>query len=241
MIDRNNPIPLYIQLKDKLHKSIKDGTWDVDMQIPTEKELMKKYGLGRATVREAISLLVNEGYLYKKKGIGTFVARNKPSLGFEPLISLTYSLKALGYEAKNIVVEKKKIVPDEDLKNKIDLNQGELYYLKRLRYVEDKPIAIEHSYFSKDFTEIQDNFDLGGSLAEIILKRMNLTIKKVDQTVIPRMPSEEERKELEIAKNTSILDLQRWIYIQGDEKPFYYLKFIVPGDIYSYPLRLKKM
>lgn len=55
---------------------------------------MEEYNLGRATVREAISLLVHEGYLYKKQGIGTFVARKQPSLGFEPIISLAYSLNA---------------------------------------------------------------------------------------------------------------------------------------------------
>jgi hypothetical protein len=31
-----------------------------------------------------------------------------------------------------------------------------------------------------------------------------------------------------------VLDLERWIYIEGNEEPFYYLKFIIPGNIYTY-------
>ena len=106
MIDKRKHIPLYIQLKDEILDKIRNGTYEVDKQIPSEKVLMEEYGVGRATVREALSILVNEGYLYKKQGIGTFVARKQPSLGFEPLISLTYSLEARGIKSVNDVKEK---------------------------------------------------------------------------------------------------------------------------------------
>ena len=40
MIDRQNHIPLYIQLKEELCKNIKLGVWEVETQIPTEKNLI---------------------------------------------------------------------------------------------------------------------------------------------------------------------------------------------------------
>ncbi|WP_069649032.1 GntR family transcriptional regulator [Caloranaerobacter ferrireducens] len=236
MLDRYKPIPLYIQLKEELLKKIREGIWEVETQIPTEKKLMKEYNVGRATVREAISLLVKEGYVYRKKGIGTFVASKQPSLGFEPLISLTYSLKARGIKANNIVVEKKQITPDDNLLLKLRWNKSkQCFYIKRLRYVDNRPIAVEHSYFSNRFKYIEDKFDLTGSLAKIIIKDLKITIKKVEQTIILRLPNEEERNELKVNKDTLILDMDRWIYIEGTEEPFYYLKFLVPENIYSYP------
>lgn len=234
MIDKYNSIPLYIQLKDLMIKKIKDEEWEVNSQIPTEKELMKEYEIGRATVRKSISMLVNEGYIYRKKGIGTFVGSRYPSLGFEPLISLTASLKARGIEANNIIINKRIIEPTEELLATLKWDKAnEFYYLKRIRSIKEKPLAIEESYFSDKFKYIDGKFDLSGSLTKIMLQELRVTIKKVEQVIIPRMPTIEEQKELKIEQDTLVLSTERWIYIEGEENPFYYLKFIILGNIYN--------
>lgn len=236
MIDKDKPIPLYIQIKNELLRKIKEGIWQVDSQIPTEKDLMREYAVGRATVREAVSLLVNEGYLHKRHGIGTFVTSVEYSLGFEPLISLTYSLKALGFEVDNIVNENGPIVPDGELLKKLKGDKKtNYYYLKRLRYVDNRPIAIEESYFMNQIMSIDSKFDLTSSLAKIILRDLKLNIEKIDQTILIRKASTPEIKELKIEDDENILELERWMYIHGEEKPFYYLRFIIPSDIYTYP------
>jgi hypothetical protein len=55
MLDKRSHMPLYAQLKDELADCIKHGTMSVGSQIQTEAELMKQYGVGRATVREAVA------------------------------------------------------------------------------------------------------------------------------------------------------------------------------------------
>ncbi|MDM8534085.1 GntR family transcriptional regulator, partial [Clostridiaceae bacterium HSG29] len=106
MLNRNIPISLYIQLADAMKRKIEQGFYEVNSKIPSEKELMKNYSVGRATVREAIKILVSEGYLEKKQGIGTFVKIKNQNLGFEPLISLAYLFKGRGYNYFNRVIEK---------------------------------------------------------------------------------------------------------------------------------------
>lgn len=235
MLDKRKYIPLYIQLKEELANKIKDGTWEVDYQIPSEKALMDEYDVARATVREAISLLVNEGYLYKKQGIGTFVARKQPSLGFEPLISLTYSLRARGINPNNIIEEKKIIIPDSALLSRLKWTKaGSCFYVRRLRYAENIPLAVEESYFAEGFLDIGERYDLTDSFAKIILQDLNVSIDKVEQVIVPRMPSHEEQVKLKVDSSTMVLDLERWIYIQGNKDPFYYVNFIIPGNIYSF-------
>lgn len=237
MLDKRKHIPLYIQLKEELQSKIKDGVWQVDSQIPSEKALMDVYGVARATVREAVTLLVNEGYLYKKHGVGTFVARQQPSLGFEPLISLTYSLHARGVRPINILEEKKVIIPDSTLISRLKWSKAEhCLYLKRMRYAEHLPLAIEESYFSGRYRDIENRYDLTGSLAKIILEELNISIKRVEQVVVPRTPTTEEQDKLKIDSSTMVLNLERWIYIEGNKDPFYYLNFIIPGNIYSFTL-----
>lgn len=237
MLDRRKPIPLYIQLKENIVDNIREEVWEVGSKIPSEKELMKEYNIGRATVREAISILVNEGYLFIKKGIGTFVARKQPTLGFEPLISLTYSLKSRNIEDVNYIVQKEEIFPDGELLSRLKKQEkNKCYYLKRIRSINDIPIAIEESYFTDKFNIIYNNqFDLTGSLARILLEDLKITISKVEQTAIPRKPTEKEQKELNIDDNTLVFNIERWIYIDNELEPFYYLKFVILGDIYSFP------
>jgi GntR family transcriptional regulator len=235
MLDKRSHVPLYIQLRNEILQKIRDEIWPTNSQIPTEKALMAEYGVGRATVREAISTLENEGYLIKRQGIGTFVARSQPSFGFEPLISLTYSLKAKGIHSHNVIHEKRVITPDADILAKMrSQGMAKCLYLKRHRYANEIPIAIEDSYFSETFADIDERHDLTGSLARLLLRDLNVTIQQVEQVVVPRVPTGEEQEILKINSDVLVLAMERWIYCVGQSEPFYYLNFVIPSNIYSF-------
>ena len=72
--DNEDPTPVYFQLQKKIKKQIEDGQWAPDESIPTERELIQTYNLSSGTVKKALLNLVNEGYLYRVQGKGTFVA-----------------------------------------------------------------------------------------------------------------------------------------------------------------------
>lgn len=67
--------PKYEQLADNLRESILRGEYQVDELIPSENTLQETYKLSRHTVRQAIGVLVNEGFLRKARGSGTYVSR----------------------------------------------------------------------------------------------------------------------------------------------------------------------
>jgi DNA-binding GntR family transcriptional regulator len=73
MLDKANPIPLYVQLQRLLKDEILNGTYKEGEMIPSETQLTKKYQITRTTVRKAILNLVNEGFLQQVHGKGTFV------------------------------------------------------------------------------------------------------------------------------------------------------------------------
>lgn len=72
--------PKYEQLADKLREMILAGDYLENELIPSENTLQETYQLSRHTVRQAIGILVNEGYLRKERGSGTYVSRpdNQP-------------------------------------------------------------------------------------------------------------------------------------------------------------------
>lgn len=61
-------------IAETLKQQITEGTYRVGYKLPTEPELMKTFGVGRSSVREAVKLLVNMGVVRVQQGSGTFVA-----------------------------------------------------------------------------------------------------------------------------------------------------------------------
>ncbi len=69
----------YGKVKQEIKSKILDGSYVPHQKISSENELMKEFGVSRHTIRVAIGELVNEGWLYREQGAGTFCAvRNKP-------------------------------------------------------------------------------------------------------------------------------------------------------------------
>lgn len=66
--------PLYLQIKDKIKKSILDGTLKKLEQLPSVRSLAKELGVGVITTKRAYDELVLEGYIISKEAVGFFVA-----------------------------------------------------------------------------------------------------------------------------------------------------------------------
>ncbi|WP_442794524.1 FadR/GntR family transcriptional regulator [Pelobium manganitolerans] len=61
------------EVAEALRKDIIKGKYLLDEKLPIEPELMKRFGVGRSSIREAIKLLSNAGFLRVQQGLGTFV------------------------------------------------------------------------------------------------------------------------------------------------------------------------
>lgn len=76
-----NPVTskkLYIQIYNQLHKSILSGAFKVGDKLPTERELCEQFGVSRAPVRQALSALELNGFIYSRQGEGVYVKSNRP-------------------------------------------------------------------------------------------------------------------------------------------------------------------
>src|SRR5690349_24938010 len=91
---RGGPLPRYYQLKEIIRERIMAGEWEPGALIPSERELCEQYGISRMTARQSITELVNEGYLYREQGKGTFVAQPKITQSLTTLTSFTEDMKA---------------------------------------------------------------------------------------------------------------------------------------------------
>ena len=149
-----DPTPAYFQLQKKLQKAIEDGRWVPGQIIPPERTLAEKHKLSIGTVKKAILNLVNEGYLYRVQGKGTFVA----GMTLQPE-SLRYYRFLENFNDEEIELQikllnlkiTKGINPINGFLN-LRANQ-KLFELDRLFYHGSKPVVYSISYIPQKMFE----------------------------------------------------------------------------------------
>ncbi|PXW87326.1 DNA-binding transcriptional regulator YhcF (GntR family) [Streptohalobacillus salinus] len=76
----NEDKPIFQQIADTIESSILEGTLAVGERVPSTNEFAKFYAINPATAAKGINLLVDEDIIYKKRGIGMFVAEGAPTI-----------------------------------------------------------------------------------------------------------------------------------------------------------------
>jgi GntR family transcriptional regulator len=216
LINKSIPTPLYYQLFQILKKQIDSGELNPGDIIPTENELMDQYGISRATVRQAILQLVNDGYLRREKSKGTFVTTPPSKFRFmEGLRGFSTEMKRHGISYASKVLEKGVIAANEKVAQRLAIPQGELvFWLRRLRVVKNVPFLLDHHYVPYKLvpgieTKLADNV----SLYAILEHDYKLSLHHGWREFEPVSPSsKEEIGLLEIYSTTHLLYVESVLY-----------------------------
>ena len=151
-LDKSVPIPLYFQLKQILLDAIKRGDYPVDSMIPTEKELSEMFQISRTTVRQAITELVREGWLYRIASKGTFVARLKIKQDFIKRLE-TFDEQITRSGCKPSTEQLTLEVGDMPMAVSNHFNitgEGKYIYLYRRRFADTEPIVTVETWLPYD-------------------------------------------------------------------------------------------
>ena len=154
-LDKNVPIPLYFQLKQLLLDAIKRGDYPVDSMIPTEKELSAMFQISRTTVRQAITEMVQEGWLYRIASKGTFVARSKIKQDFiKRLEPFNEQISRTGRKPSTQLLALETGGMPADIRGYFGLEaDGTYVYLHRRRFADDEPIVTVQTWLPLDKCE----------------------------------------------------------------------------------------
>ena len=156
---------LYDQIKDDLLSKIKDGTYPEGQTIPSELELAEMYGVSRPTNRQALQILVSDGYLEKRRRRGTVVTKPKVSQSFTMSISsFEDAMRLAGRLPKTKVLMFKRERANAEVEKRLELTRGQdVFKLVRLRYADDLPNVFVESYIPCTLYPGLDSFDFNES------------------------------------------------------------------------------
>ncbi|KUO50090.1 MAG: hypothetical protein APF76_06390 [Desulfitibacter sp. BRH_c19] len=237
-IDRNAPEPLYYQVKQILLKQINHGELKPGEIIMTEKELCEKFQVSRITVRAAIQEMVQEGYLQRRQGVGTFVSQPKLSRGTNSRRSFSEEVSLSGRKPGSKLLELRFESAVGQIAEALGIEEGKkIWVIERLRTIDDEPVAYSTSHLNLP----QEIYLHPGELEKevslwALLFQKGIIIKETEDTVQAIAANSHQARVLKILQGNPLL-LVEGISYDGDGCPIEYSYVYNRADRFKYSVR----
>jgi GntR family transcriptional regulator len=199
--------------------------------------LVEQFGVSRITVRQALSELVQEGYLYTQPAKGFFVAEQPQPYELNVLLSFTSVARERGLTSSSRVLEASIIPASPALAQQLLVPLGaEVASLARLRLIDGVPVRVEHVWLPHDRCPGILKHDMSqASLYAILRDEYGLVLTHAHTTIRARLASAQEREWLELADPDAVVTVDQLTYAQDGRPIELSLMVIHPR---RYPLSL---
>lgn len=145
---------LYFEVVDFLLEDIKSGQYPPGSKLPSEDQLAREFSVSRVTVREALRVLEEDGWITRRHGSGTFVLDKRaiPIQTLSSIVSISTIFKRAGLEDRFTKVELKKISANQRIAEKLQISSGqEVWEVERVRTIGDQPAIYSSDFFPASF------------------------------------------------------------------------------------------
>lgn len=162
-LDKTSAIPLYEQLRKALLGAITSGKLEAGTKLPTEDELCAQFEISRPVARQAYNMLIEEGFVERMRGRGTFVkAPDTRGRFLNKQLSFAAEMSVLNLEHRTEVLRAEWVSHSPELFARLNLERGDrCYHLVRMRYVSGKPFVLVENYVPESLFPGIDAYDFG--------------------------------------------------------------------------------
>jgi GntR family transcriptional regulator len=236
-----NPVPLYLQIKELISKQIKEGHLSPGKKLCSERELCEQYNVSRITVRQALNELDKEGLIYRTHGKGTFVAQPKVEQELFTITPFQHSLLKKGLKPKTKFIEYVVLPNSYTMSQKLNRPLAEqIVQIKLLGLDEETPMAYYMSYFALDLGLRMQQLAIHASVKgdsfttlDLYKKIPELNLGTISQTIEASIADNFVADILTIKKGSPIFIVESIIYTDQDQ-PIECKTAIYRGDKYKF-------
>lgn len=235
-VNSSSSVPLYDQLAGDIREKIRTKVYAPGDQIPTEKVLCEKYGISRITVRRALDELVNDGYLERRQGKGTYVAIHHFELN---LVSLDGELTRGFTDSTNApflirrILAKRIYEPTTYERELLALDEDDSVQILE-RYLENSSIKIleKAGYSRKRYPGFLEKIEDMTSTYHVLRSDYGMTRKRILREVSVTGATEEQARLLGCLAGTMLFRIVKVLYDQ-DDIPVHYsmMSFIAENTV----------
>lgn len=161
--------------------------------LPPERELSAELGVARMTLRRAVDDLVRDGRVVRRQGSGTYVAEPKLT-GAPTTLSFTQRVRAGGHTPTSRTLDTARVQASAGLARQLHVSPAtEVLVVRRLRLVDDEPLAVETLHVPSALVPGLTGQDLeDGSFYELLERRWGMVVTGGTQAIEPTVTDDEE-------------------------------------------------
>jgi len=234
--------PKYQEIADRLREQIGAGALEPGQRLPSEPDLAAEYDASRNTVRLAIALLINQGLVVSRQGLGTFVV--EPARPFSALLAripappderhasqgLPVVSPAAGEPAMSrLIVETGPASPS--VAEKLALAAGDPVVIRRSEhFIGDLPWQLINSYYPSDIakgTALEQAGEIKSGSVALLAELGHQQLGFVDE-IGARMPNAREFGFFRLASGTPVVVVNRTAY--DASRPIRLTRYIYRAD-----------
>ena len=232
-INREADSPLWLQLKSILQDQIQSGELLPDSRLYSEHELCRMYGVSRTVVREALSELVHDRFIYRIQGKGTFISGRKEEQDYAGSnIGFSGEMIGKGRKVMSKILKQTLTYPGEREQRMLRLiSSQQVVQIRRLMYIDDQVRLLVDMSFPADLVASFENVNLGNrSIYDVLKRRYGLVPSTSERWIEATLPTEKQADLLNIPPGTPLLGIESCAYLP-DGRTFEYYYGLHRSDI----------
>ncbi|AWN18888.1 GntR family transcriptional regulator [Streptococcus sobrinus] len=216
-------LPAYIRIHDAIKNEIDQGIWKIGSRLPSERDLSDQFEVSRMTLRQAITLLVDEGILERRVGSGTYVASQRVQEKIRGTTSFTEIIKAQGKEPSSKLISYERTYPNEQEIRHLEVTpKSYIIRMERVRYADKIPVVYEVTSIPEKLIRNFKREEVTNHFFQTLTEN-GYIIGKSQQIISAKIVDPQTTKELAVEQGHAILSLTQTSYLE-DGMAFEYVR-----------------
>ncbi len=207
-----------------MRERIESGEYKVGDQLPDELTVCKMFDCSRMTVKKAYDMLVQEGYIYRKQGLGSFVLNRslkRPELELQERELQGFTRATQGKGSSKVLHFSLKFAT-EDIAEHLNIRVNDpVYDILRVRLVDNEPYVIEQTYMSPTVIPGITEEILHHSVYNYIEKELGFRIGASQRITFAGISNDLDHQELGLKDIEPVLIVEQIAYLDNGT-PFEY-------------------
>ena len=220
-------------VRAELRRAIIEGEFPPGSKLPNEETLCTRYNVSRITLREAVRGLIEDGYVIRRQGAGTFVTSG-PTLrnSLDTNFSYTEYLESTGIKVSKKVLDTQRVSAADDVAVDLDLDaDDEVVVIRRVRIAGKKPAIYSIDSLPADIVDPKrDAKAFSQSLYKLLASRGH-DVDHARSILTPAIATAEIAKILEIPTGTPLQHMKQVDFDMAGRPVMRSLEWHVPSVI----------
>ncbi|WP_202080493.1 trehalose operon repressor [Caldalkalibacillus salinus] len=206
----------YLTIYQDIVDEIKDAKYKPDSKLPSENALCEQYCTSRETVRKALNLLSQNGYIQKVRGKGSIVlGLSKLDFPISGVVSFKELAQKMGDKPRTIVHQLHLDKPNDTLINHPSLTQQDrIWEVVRSREINGEKIILDKDYLLQKHVPSLTEEICADSIYEYLEKDLRLQISFAKKEIVVESVTEEDQCYLDVDGHDQVVVVRSFVYLE---------------------------